>query len=531
MKGLRSFGQAFFAGEPSVGAFVKRPANVEELAEAMAGEGPGCILELRAELMRQNPRGAALVASLCEGGRAVITGQQVGLFLGPLYTFHKALTTVLLAGRLRAQGVIAVPLFWLQVEDHDLTEVEDVAVRRADGTHVALAPSRGSSRISLAHHRADGKTEEALRQLRDALAGLPRASEVCTRMEEAYASGENYASAFTRALRGLFPEDEMLVFNPRTPAAATLALPLHQRATTRSAAIGERLAERSEELARAGYESQVPVRPDCTLSFFHGEGVEGPRYRLRPSTNGFEALGRAGRISEDELQARTNAEPLLFSSSALLRPVIQDHFFPKNAYVGGPGELSYYAQLQPIYEELGVVAGNAVPRMRARYVSSQTRAHLDRWQVDGPLREPASWTRAVPSVTAAHAEVDRLRTDAQRRLATVSEDWPDAAAKAKASVEGALDALMHKVQRQALREPALQRDYQAVLQELEPDGTPQERSVAVVDILARFSPPALRAGLERLYRPLHDTVLEPALETALETATESDEGRLAQRKS
>ncbi|MFT5354848.1 MAG: hypothetical protein ACI9KE_002061, partial [Polyangiales bacterium] len=336
------------------------------------------------------------------------------------------------------------------------------------------------------------------------------------------------AAAFTRALQSLFHEDEMLVFNPRTTVAAALALPLHWRATAQSQSIGMRLAERSGELARAGFQSQVSIRTDHTLSFFHSEGIEGPRYRLRKSKDGFERLGLSGTMTMADIERQSSAEPLLFSSSALLRPVIQDRFFPKGAYVGGPGELSYYAQLRPIYDALEVEPGTAVPRMRARYVSSRTRSSLARWKVSGPLREPASWTQTMQSVVSANAEVDALREEALSHLSVLEANWPDAAAKAKRSIEGALHAFTGRVSREVLGESELQRDYQSVLHELEPNGTPQERAVVVADVLARFSPATMRAELERLYKPLHDTVLEPNLETDLEP-----EGRLisAERQS
>src|SRR5207244_3829967 len=80
---------------------------------------------------RRAPVGAREAARQLADARAValVTGQQAGLFGGPLFTLLKALTTLKLANKIsRDHGVPAVAVFWIDAEDHDWNEVRTCTV-------------------------------------------------------------------------------------------------------------------------------------------------------------------------------------------------------------------------------------------------------------------------------------------------------------------------------------------------------------------------------------------------------------------
>jgi uncharacterized protein YllA (UPF0747 family) len=143
---------------------------------------------LVAALSEQNPDSAAALAKLAlPGAKAVVTGQQVGLFSGPAYTIFKALTAVKLAAHLDAQGIAAVPVFWLASEDHDLAEVDHAWM-----FNQACVPAKISYTNAVASGGPVGEvklTNVPLPELKQALDGLPFADEVVARLEAAYKDG------------------------------------------------------------------------------------------------------------------------------------------------------------------------------------------------------------------------------------------------------------------------------------------------------------------------------------------------------
>ncbi|MEM9860780.1 MAG: bacillithiol biosynthesis BshC [Myxococcota bacterium] len=489
---LRAFGAAFFARDDAVRPFV---APVEALDELSASPPAAAVLH---ELERQNPGRTHALAE--PGSIAVVTGQQVGLFGGPAYSVHKALTAVFIARALRARGQPATPIFWLQVEDHDLHEVEGAVALDASGAPIDLRPQRSldvRERISLAHRSVDKAVAASAAKLADVIEAREHGADVAALIRAAYTVGASYADAFRRVLDAATGE-ELLFFDPRTPAVAELLRPLHVQCVERADALGQALAAQGESLRRAGFRVQVPIRPDCTLSFVHPEGAEGPRYRLRGFGTERELVGGGSNLHVDTLMERAMDDPRAFSSSALLRPALQDHLFPRAAYIAGPGEASYFAQLAPIYEELGVARGRLIPRMRARYLSASCRERLSQWNVQGDVADAKSWTSTLAEASAVREEAADLRA----RLANMVSGDPRDRAKASASIEHALSGWVERTDRRLLqRTPDLQRDYQAVLRELQPLGTPQERTLCVADRMAHFGDTLLGA-LDQAYEPL-----------------------------
>ena len=86
------------------------------------------ILERQNKAWGASPKTLENIARLRNGASAVVTGQQVGLFGGPLFSFFKALTTVKLANEATSAGCDSVPVFWLATTDHDLAEISHVSV-------------------------------------------------------------------------------------------------------------------------------------------------------------------------------------------------------------------------------------------------------------------------------------------------------------------------------------------------------------------------------------------------------------------
>ena len=388
-KVARAFSTSYLAGEPAACAFFapafRDPVQRKQQAERAAGrQVPPALLDVLAEQQASLPASPARQANLqalAKGGTAVVaTGQQVGLFLGPLYTFYKAASAVAVARAIEAEsGIRCVPLFWLQTEDHDFAEIQACALAGPDGQPVRLALDGGETqtRTSVAHRCLGPEIGALLDQLATLLDGQPGAQEVLALLREHYRFGRPLAAAFAGVLATLFADEGLLFLDPRDARVAAQAAPIYRTCIEQAGLIEDQLRARQNALSAAGFATQVPVR-SCALVFFHQGGVDGPRFRLQQAADQRWGLtGSAEMLSQAELLHWLAREPLRFSTSALLRPIVQDALLPTVAYVGGPGEINYFAEIGPLYQHFQIAPPLLVPRARFRCLDARTRRWLE----------------------------------------------------------------------------------------------------------------------------------------------------------
>ena len=387
-----SFSAAWLRGDARALSFLpdryRHPAaRAEAVAAAASRTVPPALLDVlvarNARLAPSPARERNLERLSLPGTVAVVTGQQMGLFLGPLFTLYKAAAAIRAARALSEEtGRPCVPVFWLQTEDHDLPEVDHTFLPRHTGGPLRVAldlPDAAASRAPIAHRRLGPSVTAALATLRAELGAEPHAHEHLALLERAYHPEATLAEAFTEVLATVFSEEGLVFLDPRDARLAPLAAPVHRRAIEEADALSTALCARAQALSDAGFSVQVHIRPGAPLGFFSPDGVEGPRYRMDPAWPGTWSLvghpeGRA--VTTAELLGWLEREPLRFTTSALLRPLLQDTWLPTAAYVGGPGELAYFAQLAPVYAHAGLPMPLVVPRARFRVLDDRARRWL-----------------------------------------------------------------------------------------------------------------------------------------------------------
>lgn len=474
-----------------------RCCTVARAQRALAPDVHRVLVAQNADLAPSPARDAHLEA-LRGGAAAVVTGQQVGLFLGPLFTIYKAASAIVVARALAAEtGAPIVPVFWLQTEDHDLPEIATVGVPGAAACEAIGVPVDADNRVSIAHHTLPAEVTGCLDRLGDALGDRPLALEHLERLGRHYRPGAGWAAAFAGVLAELFAPEGLIVIDPRDPVLAGEIAEVHARAIERAGAIAEAVIARSSQLTRAGAAAPVHVRPGAPLSFFHPEGPLGPRVRLDPAPGGFAEVG-SGRVhAPDALVAALRDDPLRFSTSALLRPIIQDTLLPTAAYVGGAAEVAYFAQVAPVYRAFDRTPPLVVPRARFRIVDHRTRALLARLgltaaDAERPEAEllarlgqtgPAGGElarRLLEPFAASHDALAQALGDAGPEIAR-------ALARTRGTVERAVGRLAGKLERARLyadteRVAAVRR----LAAMLAPGGGPQERGLGLAGLAARI---------------------------------------------
>ncbi len=476
-----------------------RARVVARARRALAPEVHRVLVAQNARLAPSDARDAHL-AALASSAAAVVTGQQVGLFLGPLYTVYKAASAIALARALSAEtGTPVVPIFWLQTEDHDLVEIASCEVAAGAACETVAVPVAADNRVSIAHLQLPDAIDGCVATVAELLGSGPDASAHVERLRRHYVRGATWSAAFAGLLGELFAPEGLVVIDPREPALAAVAAPVHARAIEDAARIADALAARCGELERAGRAAQVHVRAGAPLSFFHPDGPRGPRVRLEPAATGdaFVEVGGERVHERKALLAALAADPLGFSTSALLRPILQDTLLPTAAYVGGPAEVAYFAQLEPLYHAFDHAPPLVVERGHFRIVDERARRLLARLGVSAAelertsepallarLRRPAATDdvagRLLRPFTAAHDELAAQHAAASPAVAR-------ALAKTRASVERSVRRFAAKLERISAYEDAELVDaVRRARAWLAPDGDLQERRLGLPCFAARL---------------------------------------------
>ncbi len=292
---------------------------------------------------------------------AVVTGQQVGLFSGPLYTIYKALTAVKLAQYLSQKGKEPiVPIFWLASDDHDFAEINHVNFldQANQVTRVSYDPPLSSTRIPAADILLTPDIAKCIEEFEAATQGSDFKQSVISQLSQAYGAGESIATAFARWITQLLKPYGVIIIDGSHPELKELGAKVFYTEIREGSPSTKRALESSQELQESGYHAQVSVH-DGILNLFYGEQE---RQSIHVQDGSYQIKGSEDAYTRQELLDLLESNPQRFSPNVLLRPLYQDALLPTVAYVGGPGEISYFAQMKGIYDSFGLHMPILYPR-------------------------------------------------------------------------------------------------------------------------------------------------------------------------
>jgi bacillithiol synthase len=449
------------------------------------------------------------IARLRAGACAVVTGQQVGLLLGPAYTMYKAVTAIRLARELTLRGVDAVPVFWLASDDHDLAEVNHAFVPDGQGGERRLqTSSRGDEAAPVGRVNLD----KDIASLIDELQELIGDSETLDFVRESYRPGQTFAAAFAALMTRLFSRHGLILLEPSDKKLHQIGAPLFESAACEAETLTQALLARNQELEAAGYHAQVNVTNSSTLFFF----FKGQRRVAVHRKNGhFSVNGE--HWSSEELRNRIASHPESFSANVLLRPVLQDFLLPTATYIGGPAETAYFAQVQVVYEHL---LGRTTP-VWPRFSATLVEARLATWMRKYGLRlrdmllsrndfQAVLARRTLPADI--KDDFDRSREQLERLLAplmgTLKRVDPTVASAgeiAARKMRYQLQRLESRTERAHLRrEQVLERHATLLSSMLFPEKELQERRIAGVYFLGKYGTSLIDRLLEEYKPECHD---------------------------
>ena len=482
--------KAFYAHPPTMQAVTRTARKLDYPRERRAA-----VVEL---LRKQNiALGAGLetqsnLARLQKGAVAIVTGQQVGLFSGPAYAIYKALTAVQIAEELTRGGIPAVPVFWMATEDHDLDEVryatwfDQGKLRRFELPVVETGRPVGG--ISLG-----AEVEPPAREAAELLSS--QGSDLLAEyLRESYRPEETYGSAFAKLFTRLFAQQGLILMDPLDPEMHRVTTPLYQHALAERDAVNEKLLQRGKDLDRAGFDAQVKVTSRSTLLFYLGDGV---RQVITASNGKFQAGDKSW--PRDELIHLTHTEPGKFSPNALFRPVVQDYLLPTVAYVGGPAEISYFAQSEVIYRHLLGRMPVMLPRAGFTLVDAKAAKLLrrygltveDAWAGSQSLRHKMEGASVPKGLSKAferdQKQIQKVLMQLGKRIAKLDPTLKGTVARAKQRIEYHLEKLRRKTGKAEDQKTGLISAHEQYLESLlYPHKALQSRELCLLPFLARW---------------------------------------------
>ena len=430
---------------------------------------------------------------------AVVSGQQAGLFSGPLYTIYKALSAVKLAGCLTQRGTKAVPVFWIATEDHDFQEVATAEFIGCDCRLASLQvpPGMHPENAPVGHVRLDDSIDETIKRLIEVLPSTEFIPEVERLLRETWAAGRGYGEAFARLMTRLIGRYGLILLDPLDARLKQLAAPLYAEAALRAPEIAGALAARSRELEAAGYHAQVATSENAFPLFLHS--ADGTRHAVTRSSNGrYKTKDAREEYTAEELSEMAKLEPERFSPNVTLRAVVQDYLLPTVAYFGGAAEIAYFAQTAEVYRLLERPATPILPRASMTVVERRTWRTLERYGLglsnlfDGldvvlaRVVEEHLGAETAQTFNRTEESINRELDALEEQLRGVDSTLADALETGRRKINYQLEGLRSRFHRAQMgRDRAAHRQLERAFAALYPNKTLQERHINITSLLAR----------------------------------------------
>jgi len=488
----------FFSGDPA-----DRSAWTDAIARTQAHErrrdAIASVIAAQQE-RRQAPPPARDAARLLADARtvAIVTGQQAGLFGGPLFTMLKALTALKLAEQVsRDHGIPAVAIFWIDAEDHDWEEVRSCTVfdEELAPRTVSLPARPGAEPSPVATVRLDATVSDALADLERILPDNGFRTALLAGLRRAYGPGVGMADAFGRWLEEVLGARGLVVYDSSDAASKPLVSQVFARELSMPGQTAKLAALAGSDLTARGYHAQVHAQDD-SLALFH---LDGGRRAIRQQDGRF-VVGDE-QFATSALVEQATAHPSGFSPNVLLRPVVQDTIFPTICYVAGPNELAYLGQLRGVYEHFGVPMPLFYPRASATILDSAAVRFLTKYKL--PLEALQAQDEAALNELL-KAQIPQVVEDSFGNAAQTIESQMGRLVQTipalDPTLEGAARSTLERMQRdlQTLhgkmiqaakrRDETLRRQFMHARALAFPGGHAQERTIGFVSFLNQYGP-------------------------------------------
>ena len=443
---------------------------------------------------------ANIDALLNDNTVAIVTGQQVGLFTGPLYTIYKTLTVLKLVEKLGAKfpDYHFVPVFWLEGEDHDYEEVNSIQFVNSTNDIAQLkyelkGKDPGKNMGAVGTLAFDENIEQLFTSLESSLMQTEFKPKVLNLFKTAYQKGMTFNKAFVHLMNDLLDDSGLIFLDPNDPDVKKLLIPVFKKDLEETPKLCKLVIDQSAELEKT-YHAQIKPKT-LNVFLFH----EGGRYLLEPKDDGYSLKGTRKTLPKEYIADVLANSPHLLSPNVVLRPLCQDTLLPTAAYVGGPSEIAYFAQLKPLYEEFGIPEPIIYPRASISIVEEKvekvmTRFHIelsdllrDTELIKQRIAEEISDVKVEEMFTNTLLAIENSMGSMNEGIQTIDPTLLGALENAKSKMKSALDVLKEKsIAGQKRRHEVSLRQIDKAALYVYPNGNFQERTINVVYFLNKY---------------------------------------------
>ncbi len=436
-----------------------------------------------------------------ENTLAVVTGQQLGICTGPLYTIYKTITAIKLTQQLSQNfpNYNFVPIFWLECEDHDFEEINK------------LSFINNANEITTSHYLLEGKPLEKnlgavgnitidnfitqfFTEMEQSFQKTEFTTPLFDMIQSYYKSGNTFLQSFVGFMNRLFEDDGLIFLNPNTPELKNLAKPLFKKELESVTEVSKIVIKQSAELEEQ-YHAQIKAKA-VNLFMFH----KGGRYAIEPSEDGTYYLKNTRqRFSQEELLNLVEKSPEIFSPNVVMRPLYQDTLLPTVGYIAGPSEIAYFAQLQPVYDFFGMTMPIIYPRASVTIVEEKVKKVLEKFQLNileffgdvepllARIAEQVSEVKVDNVFLQLHTNFSEALKEAQFGITQIDPTLDGTLKTTQAKIESLLTVLKEKTQKaQQQKQDISLRQIQKASLYLFPKENFQERELNVLYFMNKY---------------------------------------------
>lgn len=312
----------------------------------------------------------------------VFTGQQVGLFGGPLFTIYKAISILKLAQGLSFRFSRSfIPIFWLDSEDHDFEEVRSTSLLDKENQleEIRYSPAKAPSGVPMYKVVLEEEISSCVEKLISSLHPTEFKNEIIQTLEDCYTKGETLSNSFARWMTKLLGKYGLVIADPGDKELRKLTVGFFLKEIDNPGRSMGLVRETGKNLESSGYHQQVVKSEEMVNLFLE---VDKKRSTLRWSGEAIHIDGVDRKLSQNELRQIIEQEPERLSPNVILLPLMRSHLFPTAAYIGGPGEISYYAQLKSVFDFFDIPMPVIYPRASVTLIEDKIKQLLQKYSLE-----------------------------------------------------------------------------------------------------------------------------------------------------
>ncbi|NIK10690.1 bacillithiol biosynthesis cysteine-adding enzyme BshC [Alkalibacillus almallahensis] len=331
----------------------------------------------------------------------VIGGQQTGLLTGPLYTIHKIVSIIIQAKEQQdylKQPVI--PVFWMAGEDHDFLEVDHVYTLDENELHKTRINDQTpfDVKLPLSKRELPKDTQAFVDRVFASFQETEHTKAVYDLVTQALLASDTYVDFFACFIQQLFQEEGLVLVDAADDDLRRMEKDYFIKIVDHQQEIATSVVNRLQELSKDDYHVSLDVTATDAHLFYHHEGE---RLLLEVDDSGdFVTKGGGARFTKESLKETIEASPEKFSNNVVTRPLMQECVFPVLSFVGGPGEIAYWAALKDAFVALDLQLPIVTPRLSLTLMKRNHQTLLNDYQINatdlinyGTYQDKMNWLK------------------------------------------------------------------------------------------------------------------------------------------